>query len=119
MSVVNVKVQYIRQNGYKNLEEWMNDTNNIYIGRKRVVFIDGQRFPKESSIFCNSYKINTNNNRNKVISMYETYIRDKIKNDIICKNELLNLKGKTLGCWCKPESCHGDVLLKIINELLN
>ncbi len=26
------------------------------------------------------------------------------------------LKGKTLGCWCKPLACHGDVLLRIANE---
>jgi hypothetical protein len=26
------------------------------------------------------------------------------------------LKGKTLGCWCKPLDCHGDVLLRIANE---
>lgn len=26
------------------------------------------------------------------------------------------LKGKTLGCWCKPLACHGDVLAKIAEE---
>jgi len=25
------------------------------------------------------------------------------------------LKGKTLGCWCAPKPCHGDVLLEIAN----
>jgi hypothetical protein len=25
-------------------------------------------------------------------------------------NQLHELKDKTLGCWCKPEKCHGDVL---------
>jgi hypothetical protein len=25
--------------------------------------------------------------------------------------------GKNLGCWCKPEKCHGDILIKIIEEL--
>ena len=24
-----------------------------------------------------------------------------------CQDEL---KGETLGCWCKPEACHGDIL---------
>jgi len=23
------------------------------------------------------------------------------------------LKGKVLGCWCKPQICHGDVLARI------
>ena len=25
------------------------------------------------------------------------------------------LKGKVLGCWCKPASCHGDVIAEIID----
>jgi hypothetical protein len=24
--------------------------------------------------------------------------------------QIPNLKGKRLGCWCKPEDCHGDLL---------
>jgi hypothetical protein len=30
---------------------------------------------------------------------------------------LHELKGKKLGCWCKPQACHGDILTKLI-ELL-
>lgn len=26
------------------------------------------------------------------------------------------LKGKDLICWCKPASCHGDVLIEIANQ---
>ena len=25
------------------------------------------------------------------------------------------LKGKVLGCWCKPAACHGDVIAEIID----
>ena len=25
------------------------------------------------------------------------------------------LRGKVLGCWCKPASCHGDVIAEIID----
>jgi hypothetical protein len=28
---------------------------------------------------------------------------------------LPELRGKTLGCWCAPSACHGDVLLKMAN----
>jgi hypothetical protein len=28
------------------------------------------------------------------------------------------LVGKTLGCWCKPNPCHGDVLVKLVREYL-
>ena len=29
-------------------------------------------------------------------------------------NDLKELKGKTLGCFCKPKSCHGDILVELI-----
>lgn len=30
--------------------------------------------------------------------------------------DLHELKGKTLGCWCKPCSCHGDVLAELVSK---
>jgi len=115
MSVINLKVKYIRPK-YLNLKEWMEDTNNVYIGRANVVFIDGKRFPAKPSIFANPYKINSNETRNMVIKKYRQYILNKIYALTEYKEQLQELKGKNLGCWCKPEKCHGDVLLELINK---
>jgi len=30
---------------------------------------------------------------------------------------LKELKGKTLGCWCKPLPCHGDILADLANAI--
>ena len=30
---------------------------------------------------------------------------------------LPELAGKTLGCWCAPKACHGDVLARLAAEL--
>ena len=116
MSVVNCKVKYIRPK-YNNLREWMEDDNNVYVGRGGVVFIDKKRFPPKPSIFANPYKVGKDGNREEVIIKYKDYILEKIKNDSKLKEELLNLKGKNLGCWCNPLSCHADVLLEIIETL--
>jgi hypothetical protein len=32
------------------------------------------------------------------------------------KSEVYKLAGKRLGCFCKPESCHGDVLADYLNS---
>ena len=32
------------------------------------------------------------------------------------KSEVFKLAGKRLGCFCKPASCHGDVLAEYLNE---
>ena len=45
---------------------------------------------------------------------------DRYRDWIIQQPELMNslheLKGKTLGCWCKPAACHGDVLIELIEQ---
>ncbi|UWZ99599.1 DUF4326 domain-containing protein [Vibrio splendidus] len=32
------------------------------------------------------------------------------------KNEVFKLSGKRLGCYCKPEACHGDVIAEFLNS---
>ncbi|MGA9841048.1 MAG: DUF4326 domain-containing protein [Nitrososphaeraceae archaeon] len=31
-------------------------------------------------------------------------------------NQLPELKGKVLGCWCAPLPCHGDTLAELANK---
>lgn len=112
MEVVNVKVKYIRPQ-YQNLKEWVEDDKNVYIGRGGVVFIEGKRFPQKS-IWANPFKV-SGDNRAEVIAQYEEYIRKKIREEPD-KYDLEALRGKTLGCWCKPDGCHGDVLLKLLRK---
>lgn len=113
MSVINVKVVHIRPK-YQNLKEWIQDPNNVYIGRGRVIFIDNARYPAQDSIWCNPFKIGTNGNREEVLNKYNAYIRRKITSESL---NLDTLRGKQLGCWCKPEPCHGDILLELLNEI--
>lgn len=49
--------------------------------------------------------------REEAIANYETYL---LGNEELMA-ALPELRGKTLGCWCKPKSCHGDILLKYAN----
>lgn len=45
---------------------------------------------------------------------------EKYREYILNSPELLNclheLRGQTLGCWCKPKACHGDVLVELVEE---
>jgi hypothetical protein len=115
MSVVCVKVKDIRPK-YDNLQEWMND-KNVYIGRAGIVFINNERFPKRDSIWANKFKIDNNHTREQVIELYRKELLHKLKTGKIKIKQLLELDNKVLGCWCKPEPCHGDVLIDLLKKL--
>lgn len=115
MAVCNVKVKYIRPK-YDNLKEWCEDSNNVYIGRKGIVFINSERYPKQDSVWANPFKVNSNTTREDVIHKYKLYIINRLNNDKNLRDQLLLLKGKNLGCWCYPDMCHGQVLLKLIEQ---
>ena len=112
--VVNVKVKFIRPK-YKDLEEWMKDPNHVYIGRAGAVFIKGTRFPRKGSNWGNPFTVKQHGYENCLV-LYEEWLRSKIEAE--GTEFLKKLKGKQLGCWCKPERCHGDILKKVLEEVL-
>ena len=50
--------------------------------------------------------------REEAIALYEAYIQTQPE----LLAQLPTLKGKTLGCYCKPLACHGDILIKLLAE---
>lgn len=57
--------------------------------------------------------------REESIEKFREYILDKIEKGEVSIDELLELAGKRLGCFCKPKSCHGDILVEIVSTILN
>ena len=55
--------------------------------------------------------------RNKSIQLFEQYALDRINSDPEYKQKVKELYGKTLGCFCKPKACHGDVLVKLTKQI--
>lgn len=115
-TVVNVKVANLRPE-YDNLKEWCEDPANVYIGRRGIVFVDGVRYPKEDSPWCNPFKVKAGVlGRAEAIEKYKKYIIARLKAESGLTAALAALRGKRLGCWCCPEACHGDVLVELINK---
>lgn len=116
--VVNVRVASIRPE-YTDLSEWIQDTDNLYIGRKGIVFINGERYPKTDSFWANPYKVGRDGTRDEVGIMYRRHIIDKVHtiNQEEAKRRVHTLRvAKRIGCWCKPEVCHGDILVELLAD---
>lgn len=92
----------------------MENPEHEYIGRSGIVFINKKRFPTKSSPYANPFKVKTVG-LVKCLELYELWLRQKINDEGI--EEITKLKNKVLGCWCKPNMCHGDILIKILNEI--
>ncbi len=74
---------------------------DVYIGRPEI--------------WGNPFTIGVHGTRKEVIKKYEEYIRNKPN----LLSQLYKLEGKILGCWCSPNACHGDVLIKLVKEQQN
>lgn len=116
--VVNVSVKHIRPQ-YQTLREWMADAQNVYIGRGSVIFVDGARFPPQQSPWANPFRVVKGERgvtRAQAIARYRLHMLKLLELDPDLNAQLLALRGKTLGCWCRPEACHGDVLVELIER---
>jgi Domain of unknown function (DUF4326) len=59
----------------------------------------------------NPFVIGRDGTREDVIARYKEYL---LSNPALMEQARLELKGKTLGCFCKPLACHGDALVEYI-----
>lgn len=71
--------------------------------------------PPQFGCFGNPYPVEKYG-REKCIEMYREYFYKKIEEDSAFKEAVLSLRGKTLGCFCKPLSCHGDIIKEWLDK---
>lgn len=50
--------------------------------------------------------------RDEAIDKYREWFEDKINRSAAFRRKTLALRGKRLGCYCKPGPCHGDVIVE-------
>lgn len=79
------------------------DAYDVYIGRP--------------SKWGNPFEIGVDGTRKEVIEKYRKWIL--FHPELLA--DLHELKGKTLGCWCSPNQCHGEVLVELchFNDLFD
>ncbi|HEC65134.1 MAG TPA: DUF4326 domain-containing protein [bacterium] len=75
---------------------------------KNLKFADYEIYIGRPSIFGNPYR---SGSRDENCDHYEEYFQSRIQNDSGFKRQVLTLKDKRLGCFCKPERCHGDTIV--------
>ncbi|MEE8113795.1 MAG: DUF4326 domain-containing protein [Nitrososphaerales archaeon] len=97
---------------------------NLY-SEKHTVYI-GRAGHGEDGTFGNPVKIGEScilcheihSDGGSTLSCYEILLRKKLKDSSAFRRRFMMLAtDDVLGCFCKPDACHGDVIVKIWSEL--
>ena len=88
---MNTKVVNLRMEAY-----------DVYIGRA------GRG---HDGYFGNPFRLGFGEPRGSTLERHKTYFLTRIASDPEFQRRVLELRGKRLGCFCAPLSCHGDVIV--------
>lgn len=86
---------------------WSVNDTYVYIGRKRPGF---------SGVFGNPFPLYVGTTRGIVIRKYKAWFyapEQSAFRDLV----FTTLANKTLVCYCKPATCHGDIIVEYIDRL--
>lgn len=79
---------------------------DVYIGRAGKG-MDGY--------FGNPFKLEPGMSRGDTLDKYREYFHNRIQTDPEFRKRIDTLQGKTLGCFCKPYPCHGDIIKEYLD----
>lgn len=78
---------------------------DIYIGR--------------GSKWGNPFSIGEHGTREDVIKAYRKHLWSMINTGRLTDKDFFELSGKRMGCFCKPQDCHGDVIVSCFNWIFS
>lgn len=84
-----------------------NDKYDQYIGRAGR----GQ-----DGYYGNPFPLRQGEARGATIERYKVWFLARVDQDPEFRSRVLALRDKTLGCFCSPNACHGDVMAEWIDS---
>lgn len=67
--------------------------------------------------FGNPFRLTPGANRGSTLERYRNYFYTRLHTDAEFRKRIHALKGKRLGCFCKPFPCHGDIIKEYLDTL--
>ena len=95
----------------------MGETKVVNLYREEFDVYIGRSGKGQSGYFGNQIPLTNKKDRDLVLEKYSAYFYERIENDPEFKQRVLDLKGKRLGCFCRPDGgfkgkvrCHGQII---------
>ena len=83
---------------------------------------EGVRMIDRTTEFGNPFRLENDGGeytREESVERYREWFVDEVDSNPEFREAVEDLRGETLGCWCKPKSCHGDVILAYLRGELD
>jgi hypothetical protein len=88
---------------------------DVYIGRSRRGLDPRTITPGAYGFLGNPFPMG-GNDREQSIAAFAEYFHARLATDERFRAETLKLRGKVLACFCRPRSCHGDVIAAWLDQ---
>jgi hypothetical protein len=85
-------------------------TRVVNIRHERCDVYIGRAGHGSDGYFGNPFRLEAGEPRGATIERYRKWFHERLETNHEFKRRIRELKDKTLGCFCKPAPCHGDVI---------
>lgn len=107
-------------------EKLLTSVVNVHKTKMYDVYV-GRAGKGQSGYFGNPVKSNSkcefcdevHREPGETLDCFKMYFTYRVTNDPEFRKHVLSLKGKILGCFCKPKVCHGDIIAEWVNNNLD
>jgi len=93
------------------------DTQVVNIKYENYDVYIGRAGRGQDGYFGNPFILSLGEKRGASIEKYRVYFYERLNTDAEFKRRIHELKGKILGCFCKPYPCHGDVIAEYLETI--
>lgn len=92
----------------------MSKTRVVNIYKEPYDVYVGRAGKGENGKFGNPY---SSDDREKDLALFREYFYNRLKTDSEFTHLIRKLRGKRLGCFCKPKKCHGDIIVEYLGSI--
>ena len=95
----------------------MSTTKVVNIKLHRYDVYIGRAGKGEDGYFGNPFRRAPGEPHGVTLEKFREWFHNRLETDPVYRERIHALKGKTLGCFCKPHPCHGDIIAEYLNSL--
>lgn len=120
-----IGVKNLRQMGYSDLQQWCQQSNHVLTTRRGRLFIHDpltktkREYMYPQSKWHNPFNQSNEQQQSDILRKYLIYLTSPNETGGRLVDDIEQLRGKTLGCFCTGRPCHAHLLADILNRGLD